>query len=107
MKTRGRGQRGPEKDPKDRGRLKRLSKQVNDLMDSDTFIDALVECATDEKALAELRANARSYFRGKGSNIPDEVEVEFIEESQWCFIICVGWWIFRKCWQVCIIVEPA
>ena len=50
MEPRGRGQRGPKKDSKDRGRLRRLSKQVNDLMDSDSFLDALEECATDESA---------------------------------------------------------
>lgn len=95
-------QRGPEKDPKDRGRLKRLEKQVHDIVESDAFLDAIAEAATDEKALGELKANPKAHLERKGvKKLPDEVEVEFSEESPWCIRICFGWWFFKVCWTFC------
>ncbi len=93
--------RGPEKDPKDRGRLRKLGQQVHEIMASDAFLDAIVEASTDEKALGELKANPKAHLERKGVKLPAEVDVEFSEESPWCITFCWGWWIFRVCYRFC------
>lgn len=94
--------KGPETDPKDRGRLKRLQRQVRDIMGNDAFVDAIVEAATDGKAMAALKANPRAHLKGKRITVPDELDVEFSEESPWCIGLCYSWWIFRFCCWACI-----
>ena len=97
-----RGQRrGPETDPKDRGRLRRLQKEMSRVMQSDDFTDSLVEARADGKAMAALKANPRAHLKGKGVALPDEVDVEVTEESPWCIVICFGWWIFWWCTWIC------
>ncbi len=94
--------RGPETDVKDRGRLKRLERAVHDIMGSDAFLEALEEARTDGRALAELKANPKAHLGRKGIGIPEEVEVEFSEESPWCVYLCYYWWWYRFCCSACI-----
>lgn len=91
--------RGPEKDARDRGRQKRLDKQVHDAMGSQRFIDALEEARTDPGALGELKANPKAFLKGKGVGIPDEdeIEIEFTEENSWSVCWCYYWWYYRYC----------
>lgn len=49
------GRRGPEKDAKDRGRLKRLEKKVNDLVTNDVFLDAVEEARTNKASTVYSR----------------------------------------------------
>ena len=96
----GRGQQGPETDPKDRARARRLDKVVNDVLGSDAFYDLLEEVGTDEMAMAELKANPRAHLKRKGISIPEEVEVEVTGEAT-CIKVCSGWWIWKKCVTIC------
>lgn len=102
MQSGGRQQKGPETDPKDRGRQKRLQRQVCDIVGSDTYWDNLVEATTNEKSMASLKANPRAYLKSKGVAISDELDVEITEESPLCVTICYSWWIFRACCRACI-----
>ncbi|MDA2937083.1 hypothetical protein MYX75_02320 [Acidobacteria bacterium AH-259-A15] len=54
--------RGPEKDAEDRGRLRRLQKEVHGIVGSDAFLDAVEEARTDPGALAKLRANPKAHL---------------------------------------------
>lgn len=95
------GYRGRETDPNDRGEFKRSLRQVHDIVDSDAFIDANLEAASDERALAQLKANPRAYLQEKRSRIPDELEVEVTEASPHCYWTCWKWWCFRFCVYRC------
>lgn len=95
-------QRGPETDPKDRGRLRRLQREVSRVMQSDDFVDSLVEARTDEKAMAALKANPRAHLKSKRVTVPDEVDVEVTEESSICVTLCFYWWWIRVCCRACI-----
>ena len=97
-----RQRRGPETDPKDRGRLRRLQREVGKVMGSDVFVDSIEEARTDAKAMAALKANPRAHLKSKGVAISDEVEVEVTEESSWCLTLCYYWWWLRFCCRVCI-----
>jgi len=97
-----RGQRrGPETDPGERGRLKRLQREVGKIVESDAFVDAIVESHRDEKARAALKANPKAHLKGKGVVFPDEVDVKVTEESPWCIVVCFTWWVFTWCVWIC------
>lgn len=102
------GQRGPESELKDRGRFRRLHRQVRDDTDSDAFLDALEESASDTRALAEFKANPRAHLQRKGRRIADEVEVEVSEVERStrsvCIRLCVRVGFFLICITVCITV---
>lgn len=95
------GGAGPESDPKDRGRFKRLHKEVRERLVSDTFLDALEEAARDGRALAEYKANPRAQLKKKGINISDELEVKVTEGSLCCHWECCRVWGIKVCWPVC------
>ena len=88
-------QRGPETDPKDRARMKRLDRQISDIMESDAFLDVLVEDTTDGQALASMKANPRAHLQGKRVTIPDEVDVDCTEGSIFSLCYSYYFWGFR------------
>ena len=59
---------------------------MSDITTSDEFVDAVGVARSDAAQLGQLRADAAAYFRGKGVNIPNEVEVDFTEEASW--LVC-------------------
>lgn len=76
-------QRGSGADPRRRGELRRMGEIMRRTTAGDTFYSALEKVATDEMALAELKANPRAYLQEKARVIPAEASVEFIEGPPW------------------------
>ncbi len=90
------GQRtGPETDPKDRARLRRMDKEINDIMGSDAFLDVLVEATTDDNALKALMANPKAHLQGKRITVPDEVDVTCSKGSVFTLCYSYYFWGFR------------
>ena len=87
--------RGPERNAGDRGRLRRLGRGVSDITTSDEFVDAVEAARSDAAQLGQLRADPAAYFRGKGVNIPNEVEVDFTEDASWLGCFYYYYWYYR------------
>lgn len=64
-----------------RKELKRMGSVLDDLFANDNFISAAVEGHNNEQSRADLKANPREFFQGKGSDIPSELDLEFIDET--------------------------
>lgn len=64
-----------------REELRRIGSVINDVFANDNFISAAVEARNNEQSQAQVKANPRAYFQGKGSDIPSELDLEFIDET--------------------------
>lgn len=64
-----------------RKELKRMGSVIEQLLANDNFISAAVEAHNNEQSRAQLKANPRAFFQGKGSDIPSELDLEFIDEA--------------------------
>ncbi len=94
--------RGPEQDPKEVERVRRLEKELDDIMDSDAFRRVAAEVTKDASVKSELKANPKGLLERKGIRIPEGVDVRHTEEYSHCIcfvyltICCDCWWVF--CW---------
>ena len=87
-------------DPTDRPGFMRLAQKANGLMTSDAFLDAISEAERNDEIRKKIEADPKGFLRGKGVELPDDIDVT-IEEGSWCVCYCWGWWIFRVCACVC------
>lgn len=85
--------RRPETDAKERARIKRLDRQIGEIMGSDAYIDALEEAQSGEAVRAKVKENPKAFFEAKGIRFPDEVELEYGEGNSW---YCCGWYYLRN-----------
>ena len=94
--------RGPEKTARERVRMRKMAADVQQMATTDEFLDAIEGAREDSGEFGRLKANPRSYFRGKGIDIPRDVEVEFTEESSWmvCFYYYYWYYRVRYCYYV-------
>lgn len=60
--------------------LRRMASVIDDLFANDKFINAVVEAHNNEQSRAQY-ANPRAFFQGNGSDIPSELDLEFIDET--------------------------
>ncbi len=87
--------RRPKMKPEERARMRRLDRQLVEIGGSDAFLDALEEAQSDEAVRAKVKENPKAFFEAKGIRFPDEVEVEFGEESSYyycCVYPMYNWW---------------
>ena len=91
--------RGPENSAADKGRHRRLAKKAQDLLTSDGFIDAVEKARTSMTARASLKANPKSYLRGQGMTVPNELRIELTDGNS--FLICVYYYYFQYRIQYC------
>ena len=99
--------KGPETDPSDRERYRRLQRELLNILTSDAYLDTVAEHEENEGKHAEFKADARAQLQAKGIRIPDEVEVEVSVSEvsnpyrQCCHYECHGWWLWRCCHWEC------
>ncbi len=89
---------GPEDDQSDLERIKRVEKEIDDMMASDVARAIAQEVRRNPKALSELKANPKALLQRKGLRIPEGVEVEVREEASWCYYYC---YYARRCVRYC------
>jgi hypothetical protein len=94
--------RGPEQDPSDVERVRRLEKELDEIMDSDAFRGAMAESARDTTARAKAAANPRAYLQSKGIRLPEGVEVKFSEEFSHCYC-----YTYDRTYRKCVCGDPS
>ena len=77
----------PPKGPKDADKFQRVASKITN---NPKFTEALRDLDTPQ-AREEAAKDAKSYFKKKGIEIPDEADVEFIEGSIYVRICCWGY----------------
>ena len=86
---------GPERNARQRARMRKLGTKVRDVATSSKALDALEEARLDPAKLRKLKANPKAYLQGRGAKIPRDVEVEFTEGSSWLVCFYYYYWFYR------------
>ncbi len=76
---------------------------MQDIATSSEALDALEEARLDPAKLGRLKANPKACLRGRGANIPRNVEVEFTEGNSWLVCFYYYYWYYRV--QYCYYVS--
>ena len=83
--------------------MRGLADKVNELATTTQFADALEDAQNDQAEFGRLKADPRSYLRGKGVNIPRNVEVDFSDDNSWLVCFYYYYWYYRV--QYCYVVS--
>ena len=68
----------PETDPSDRGRYRRLQRELQNILTSDAYLDTVAEHEENEGSHAEFKADARASFKRKESVFPMKLRSRYL-----------------------------